>query len=115
VARTLVDLADVVSERRLGDAVNEAQVRRLFDLGSVEATLARLPGAGDGIACGASSPLTAPTRASPAAVPSASSSAFAPTTPCRGRAPASRRVTWPDLQLPARLAAELKAIRSERL
>jgi hypothetical protein len=44
VARTLVDLADVVSERRLGDAVNEAELRRLFDLDSVEAALARLPG-----------------------------------------------------------------------
>ena len=43
----------------------------------------------DGIACGASLPLTAPTRASPEAGPSVSSSAFAPPTPCPGRAPAS--------------------------
>ena len=44
VARTLVDVADVLTERRLADAVNEAEVRRLFDLTSVEAALARLPG-----------------------------------------------------------------------
>lgn len=44
VARTLVDLADVVDERRLTAAVNEAEVLRLFDLARIEATLARLPG-----------------------------------------------------------------------
>ena len=44
VARTLVDLADVLSEERLAGAVHEAEVRRAFDLGAVEAALARLPG-----------------------------------------------------------------------
>jgi hypothetical protein len=44
VARTLVDLADVLSQNRLADAVNEAEVRRAFDLDSVEATLERLRG-----------------------------------------------------------------------
>jgi very-short-patch-repair endonuclease len=46
VARTLVDLADLLSERRLADAVHEAEVRRLFDLKAVEAALARVPGRG---------------------------------------------------------------------
>lgn len=44
VARTLIDLADVLPERRLADAVHEAEVRRLFDLTSVEAALGRLAG-----------------------------------------------------------------------
>jgi very-short-patch-repair endonuclease len=44
VARTLVDLADVLSEERLADAVNEAELRQLFDLKAVERVLARLPG-----------------------------------------------------------------------
>jgi Protein of unknown function (DUF559) len=44
VARTLVDLAEVLSERRLADAVHEAEVRRLFDGATVEAILERLPG-----------------------------------------------------------------------
>jgi hypothetical protein len=44
VARTLVDLAEVFSERRLADAVHEAEVRRLFDLTGVEQALARVPG-----------------------------------------------------------------------
>ncbi len=44
VARTLVDLADVLSERRLADAVHEAEVQRLFDLRAVHETLERLPG-----------------------------------------------------------------------
>lgn len=44
VARTLVDLADVVDDGRFADAVNEAEVQRLFDLVEIEATLERLPG-----------------------------------------------------------------------
>jgi very-short-patch-repair endonuclease len=44
LARTLVDLADVLPEKRLGDAVHEAEVQRRFDLRAVERVLARLPG-----------------------------------------------------------------------
>jgi very-short-patch-repair endonuclease len=44
LARTLVDLADVLSEERLADAVNEAELRGLFDLKPVERVLERLPG-----------------------------------------------------------------------
>lgn len=44
VARTLVDLADVLTERRLADAVHEAEVQRVFDLTEVNEVLARLPG-----------------------------------------------------------------------
>ena len=44
VARTLVDLADVLPERRLADAVNEAEVLRMFDLAALTAVLDRLPG-----------------------------------------------------------------------
>ena len=44
VARTLVDLAEVLSERRLADAVHEAEVLRLFDLRRVEQALARVAG-----------------------------------------------------------------------
>jgi very-short-patch-repair endonuclease len=44
VARTLVDLADVLSEERLGKAVHEAEVRRVFDLRAIEAVVGRLPG-----------------------------------------------------------------------
>ena len=44
VARTLVDLADVLSEERLAKAVHEAEVQRVFDLSAVEAVVARLPG-----------------------------------------------------------------------
>ena len=43
-ARTLVDLADVLSERRLAGAFHEAEVQRVLDLGAVERTLARLSG-----------------------------------------------------------------------
>ncbi len=44
VARTLVDLADILTEKRLADALHEAEVQRLFDLNAIESTLARLPG-----------------------------------------------------------------------
>lgn len=44
VARTLVDLADVLTERRLADAVHESEVQRLFDLRKLERVLDRLPG-----------------------------------------------------------------------
>jgi very-short-patch-repair endonuclease len=43
-ARTLVDLADVLSDRHLAAAVNEAEVLRVFDRTAVEATLERLSG-----------------------------------------------------------------------
>jgi hypothetical protein len=44
VARTLVDLADVLSEERLAKSVHEAEVLRVLDLHAIERTLARLPG-----------------------------------------------------------------------
>jgi very-short-patch-repair endonuclease len=44
VARTLVDLADVLTEKRLADAVHEAEIQRLFDLNQVNRVLDRLPG-----------------------------------------------------------------------
>jgi very-short-patch-repair endonuclease len=44
LARTIVDLADVLSEKRLADAVHEAEVQRRFDLKQVERVLDRLPG-----------------------------------------------------------------------
>ena len=43
VGRTLVDLAEVLSEPRIADAVNEAEVRRRFDLTEVQAAQARAP------------------------------------------------------------------------
>lgn len=44
VARTIVDLADVLADRPLAAAVNEAEVLRVFDLTRIEQTMARLPG-----------------------------------------------------------------------
>ena len=44
LARTLVDLADVLPERQLANAVHEAEVQRLFDLTQVQRVLERLPG-----------------------------------------------------------------------
>ena len=44
LARTLVDLADVLPEKRVGDVVHEAEIQRLFDLKKVERVLTRLPG-----------------------------------------------------------------------
>jgi very-short-patch-repair endonuclease len=44
IARTLVDLADVLPERRLADAVHEAEVKRLFDLRALQEVLDHLPG-----------------------------------------------------------------------
>jgi very-short-patch-repair endonuclease len=44
VARTLVDLADVLPEDRLGKAVHQAEVQRRFDLKAVERVLDRTPG-----------------------------------------------------------------------
>lgn len=43
-ARTLVDLADVLSEQRLADAVHEAEVRRILDVRHVQGALARVAG-----------------------------------------------------------------------
>ena len=44
VARTLVDLADVLSEQRLAKAVDRAEILRVFDLTQLEQALARVPG-----------------------------------------------------------------------
>jgi very-short-patch-repair endonuclease len=44
VARTLVDLADVLDERRLTNAVHQAEVLRVFDLRALTAALKRVPG-----------------------------------------------------------------------
>jgi hypothetical protein len=44
VARTLLDLAEVVDRRALERAVNEAEVLRLFDLGALEDVLIRAVG-----------------------------------------------------------------------
>jgi very-short-patch-repair endonuclease len=44
VARTLVDLADVLPEKRLAKAVHEAEVQRRFDRTAIERVLARAPG-----------------------------------------------------------------------
>ena len=44
LARTLVDLADVLTEKRLANAVNESEMKELFDLRQVERVLERLPG-----------------------------------------------------------------------
>jgi very-short-patch-repair endonuclease len=44
LARTIVDLADVLNEKRTADAVHEAEVKRLFDRRKVEEVLDRLPG-----------------------------------------------------------------------
>jgi len=44
LARTLVDLADVLPEKQLASAVHEAEVQRLFDLTQVHRVLERLPG-----------------------------------------------------------------------
>jgi very-short-patch-repair endonuclease len=44
LARTVVDLADVLIEQRLADVVHESEVQRLFDRGAVERVLDRLPG-----------------------------------------------------------------------
>jgi very-short-patch-repair endonuclease len=42
VARTIVDLAEVLDERRLTAVVNEAEVMRVFDLPQIEQTRSRL-------------------------------------------------------------------------
>jgi very-short-patch-repair endonuclease len=44
IARTLVDLADVLSEERLAKAVQQAEIVRVFDLRQLERALARVPG-----------------------------------------------------------------------
>jgi very-short-patch-repair endonuclease len=44
LGRTIVDLAEVSSDRRLGAAIHQAEVRGLFDLSEVEAALGRVPG-----------------------------------------------------------------------
>lgn len=42
--RTLIDLAEVLPEKRLMKAIHEAEVRRLFDLGKLDEALQRVPG-----------------------------------------------------------------------
>ena len=42
--RTLVDMAEVLDERRMATAVHEAEVRRVFDLQAIEEVLHGLPG-----------------------------------------------------------------------
>ena len=44
VVRTVVDLADVLTHQQLEDAVNQAEVRRLFDVTGLEERLHGLPG-----------------------------------------------------------------------
>jgi very-short-patch-repair endonuclease len=44
VARTIVDLAEVLTDQRFGEVVNEAEVQRLFDLRQIRAVQRRLPG-----------------------------------------------------------------------
>jgi very-short-patch-repair endonuclease len=44
IARTLVDLADVLDDQRLARAVHEADVRRVFDLRAIERVQERVPG-----------------------------------------------------------------------
>jgi hypothetical protein len=44
VARTLVDLAEILDEERLAQAVKEAEIRRVFDLNAIERAQERLPG-----------------------------------------------------------------------
>ncbi|MEA2418760.1 MAG: hypothetical protein QOE60_966, partial [Thermoleophilaceae bacterium] len=44
VARTLVDIADVLNERQLTRAVRQAELLRTLDLRAIQATLDRLPG-----------------------------------------------------------------------
>lgn len=44
VARTLVDLAEVLGERRLSNAVHEAEIQKVFDLKAIERVMARVPG-----------------------------------------------------------------------
>ena len=44
VARTIVDLAEVLDEERLAKAVKEAEIRRAFDLLAIERVLARVAG-----------------------------------------------------------------------
>jgi very-short-patch-repair endonuclease len=44
LARTIVDLSDVLNETRTADAVHEAETKRLFDRRKVEDVLDRLPG-----------------------------------------------------------------------
>jgi hypothetical protein len=62
VARTVVDLADVVNERELTRAVRQAEILRAFDLTAVEQVLERLPAERGGTASGASWSPTDPNR-----------------------------------------------------
>lgn len=44
VARTIVDLAEVLNERRLSNAIHEAEIQKVFDLEGIERVIARVPG-----------------------------------------------------------------------
>jgi hypothetical protein len=44
LARTLLDLAEVVNRRAVERAINQAEVKRIFDLRAVEEVLSRAPG-----------------------------------------------------------------------
>ena len=44
VARTIVDLADVLSEGRLADLIHQAEFHRILDLKAIDEALERVPG-----------------------------------------------------------------------
>ena len=57
-----MDLADVLPERRLADAVHEAEVQRILDLTKVERTLDGCPAGAGATGSARVSPPTAPAR-----------------------------------------------------
>jgi very-short-patch-repair endonuclease len=44
VARTIVDMAEALTDRRLAEVVHESEVQRVFDLRALDAAMARVPG-----------------------------------------------------------------------
>jgi very-short-patch-repair endonuclease len=44
IARTIVDMSDMLGDRRLAELVHESEVQRLLDLRAIEAAQARVPG-----------------------------------------------------------------------
>ena len=44
VARTIVDLAEVLNDRRLAKAIQQAEIQGVFDLHAIDEVLTRLPG-----------------------------------------------------------------------
>ena len=85
VARTIVDLAELLGDAWLGRAIHEAEVRRLFDLRAVEEALGRVPAAGARTGSGACSPATAPRTTTWQARRSAAFSPCAALAACRRR------------------------------